>query len=359
MLRVHVLYEHDQDLRPRGAAYVRWLLPLRHPANHGHFQVTAGPAYVEGAQVVIVDRLWRPAAPSLTEVEALVCQVRREGATLIYGLDDNVLDWPGDQEGGLGLTPLQARIVRYLAREADGMIVSTEALRERFQCFNPCIEVVPNALDERLFGFSPPGADLPASRARQVIGFMGTYSHDADMMMVLQALRAVFSRRPGRLELHLVGGIAQAAVVQTLSRAPVQVVPLSAPTDAYPAFVPWMARVLHWDLAIAPLEDTPFTRCKSDIKFLDYSLLGIPGIYSRVRPYASAVRHLETGWLVDNTPEAWAAALDQLLEDAVLRARLSQAAYSAVRPARILRSCAVHWRIAILKIVASKRRPQC
>ena len=62
-------------------------------------------------------------------------------------------------------------------------------------------------------------------------------------------------------------------------------------------------------------EDTPFTRCKSDLKVLDYSALGIPGIYSRVTPYAATVNHGETGWLADNTTDFGRDALERRVTD--------------------------------------------
>ena len=61
------------------------------------------------------------------------------------------------------------------------------------------------------------------------------------------------------------------------------------------------ARASAWDVAVAPLHDTAFNRCKSDLKFLEYAALGLPGIYSDVVPYKHAVRHEETGLLTENT----------------------------------------------------------
>ena len=64
-----------------------------------------------------------------------------------------------------------------------------------------------------------------------------------------------------------------------------------------------MRQHLRWDVAIAPLEDDAFTRGKSDLKYLDYAALGIPGVFSDVRPYRDTVRHRETGLLAANEPE--------------------------------------------------------
>lgn len=85
-----------------------------------------------------------------------------------------------------------------------------------------------------------------------------------------------------------------------------------------------------------PLVDTPFTRCKSDIKFLDYCAIGAAGIYSNVAAYSSSVRHLETGWLEGNRTEAWVEALEELIASYEIRNRISVDANRYLFAERIL-----------------------
>ena len=135
------------------------------------------------------------------------------------------------------------------------------------------------------------------------IGYMGTLTHEADLRMVLAPLRALLRRHAGRVRLELVGGGARQTVRRRSSRACRSATLHPRHEDAYPKFVPWMRRHLRWDVAIAPLEDDAFTRCKSDLKYLDYAALGIPGVFSDVRPYRDTVRHRETGLLAANDRE--------------------------------------------------------
>jgi len=117
--------------------------------------------------------------------------------------------------------------------------------------------------------------------------------------------------------------------------------------EAYPAFPGWMRRSLRWDFALAPLVDDAFTRCKSDLKYLDYGALGIPGIFSDVRAYRETVRHRETGLIAPNDPDAWAAALDEMAGDASLRSRLALAARDEVHSSRMLATNARCWLDAV------------
>jgi glycosyltransferase involved in cell wall biosynthesis len=87
---------------------------------------------------------------------------------------------------------------------------------------------------------------------------------------------------------------------------------------------------LEWTVALAPLPDSSFHNCKFHNKFLDYTALGAPGIYSNVPPYADVIEHRRTGMLVDNSPSAWACAIENLLADASLRERIVQESWQFV-----------------------------
>ena len=113
-----------------------------------------------------------------------------------------------------------------------------------------------------------------------------------------------------------------------------------------PEFMAWFSQ-LHWDIAIAPLKDTPFNRGKSDIKFLDYCALGAAGIYSNLPVYESSIRHLETGWLADNTLESWVEALESLLLDNQLRERIAQNAAQYLLTHRTVGCCVHNWLAAL------------
>jgi glycosyltransferase involved in cell wall biosynthesis len=112
-----------------------------------------------------------------------------------------------------------------------------------------------------------------------------------------------------------------------------------------------MREHVRWDFAIAPLEDDPFTLCKSDLKYLDYGALAIPAVFSDVRPYRETVRNRETGLLVPNEPDAWAAALAEMAGDAALRSRLATAARDEVYATRMLATNARRWPEALDRIL--------
>jgi processive 1,2-diacylglycerol beta-glucosyltransferase len=344
--QVHLLCERFGG-ELRSSTFIRLLLPLTHPANAAHFRVTQGRSY-EPADIVMVERTWEQ---DLSAAEELVRQARRDGTCLVYSLDDDLILLGKD--GPLkspSMTPEKVRLVELLARECDGVLVSTDRLKERMLFYNNRVFTVPNAIDERLFEQPP---ECPPGPRPLVMGFMGTSTHDADLLMIADALRRCLHKYAGDLELQLVGGIGDPATLQAFEGLPVRVL-RSGDATAYPDFVRWMWMHLHWDFALAPLEDNPFTRCKSDIKFLDYSALGIPGIYSRVASYEASVSNRETGLLVENHPAAWETAIEDIVAQGEARAELGRRARAYVLARRTLRQHAAHWREALAAILAGR-----
>ena len=348
--RVHVLHGYYGAEIPYSCTFIRLLCPLSHPALEEKIDLTHGTAEeIPDCDLLVVERhtLW-PYESQLDGFTRVLASCRRRGVPVIYELDDNLLDLRRDEPWEKYPGDSLRSVVAFLARQADGMIVSSPALAERVARLRGNVVVVPNALDERLFGFAP---DPPAPDAAAVtIGYMGTLTHEADIRMVLAPLRALLVRHAGRVRLEIVGGAEGERIASLFGGLPYRTREPGL-EDPYPKFVAWMRAHLRWDVAIAPLEDDAFTRGKSDLKYLDYAALGIPGVFSDVGPYRGSVRHRETGLLAKNEPKAWADALEEIVSDGVLRARLAEAAKAEVHGSRMLRTNATKWSDAIETIV--------
>jgi processive 1,2-diacylglycerol beta-glucosyltransferase len=345
--RVHVLHGFYGAEIPYSCTYIRLLCPLTHPALADAVEVTHGTAEaIPDCDLLVVERhtLW-PYERQLDGFGRVLSRCRARGVPVVYELDDNLLDLHHDAPWEPYTGDALRGVVAFLTRQADGVIVSTPALAGRLASLRPDVLVVPNALDERLFESAPETAAPDPSVL--TIGYMGTLTHEADLRMVLAPLRALLRRHAGRVRLELVGGAAEDRLASLFEGLPFrQLHPRQ--DDAYPKFVPWMRQNLRWDVAIAPLEDDAFTRCKSDLKYLDYGALGIPGVFSDVKPYRDTVRHRETGLLAANDERAWADALEEIVREAALRARLAASARAEVHGSRMLRTNAVRWREALV-----------
>jgi glycosyltransferase involved in cell wall biosynthesis len=104
----------------------------------------------------------------------------------------------------------------------------------------------------------------------------------------------------------------------------------------YPRFAPWVTSQREgFDIGLAPLEDTPLNRYKSDLRFLEYGAIGLPGVYSKAEAFAT-VENGVTGLVVDNTPEEWAEAVVRLWDDAELRYGIRERALRYVAGERLI-----------------------
>ncbi|WP_091871623.1 glycosyltransferase family 1 protein [Butyrivibrio sp. INlla16] len=68
-------------------------------------------------------------------------------------------------------------------------------------------------------------------------------------------------------------------------------------------------------IGLAVIKDDEFGNCKYYNKYLEYSRMGIAGIYSDVIPYRLVVHNDENGIIVKNTPDSWAESILKLLQN--------------------------------------------
>ncbi len=339
---VHVVYEYGIDYRPHSSPFLRLIRPFSHPRVQSHINTTFDLDYNgEPADLVIIDRLWRPDV-TLELVQDLVNRIQLKGAKIVYSLDDNFFDLVLENKGWPPMEFLP--IVVFLLRQADGVLVSTPALRERLLEYNSNIFVLANQLDERLLVIRHPDEINPlVASNRIVIGYMGTITHDEDFLMVLPALKAIHQHYPGLVDVQVIGVVRSEETKKELQQISVRYIRPKPDENEYPLFMLWYTGYIHWDIAISPLRETPFTRCKSDIKFLDYAAIGAAGIFSQTLAYSSTVHHREDGWIAENSPQAWEEALETLIQDNALRLKIARNASHYLYSERILAQRATDW----------------
>jgi GT2 family glycosyltransferase len=175
----------------------------------------------------------------------------------------------------------------------DRLIVATEPLKEAHRKLIGDIVVVPNYLEsERWKGLQPAQRQGPRPR----VGWAGSVSHSGDLAL----LQRVMGELAGEADFVLFG-MCPAAL-----RPYVREFHPAVPFDAYPARL----ASLGLDLAIAPLELNAFNEAKSNLRILEYGILGWPVVCTDIQPYRNApVR------CVRNRPEEWVEAIREHLHD--------------------------------------------
>lgn len=272
----------------------------------------------------------------------VITRARTLGKPLILTMDDLLTDVPAGHSSYSSYSRLRFPIL-YTLCEVDCVITTTELLAEELRRYNPHVFVVPNSLDDHLWAVDL-ATPFGGNGGPTVVAYMGTATHDEDIRLVEEPLLNVLNRGNGTVVLKFFG---QAPTGRLADHPRVIWKPYAAD---YREFVKSL-QTERIDIAIAPLTDTLFNRCKSAVKFLEYGALGIPAVYSKIPPYDSAVRHGETG-LLASTSDEFARCLNVLIDDLALRQTIGSCARSHVRSHHLLSQQTSAWELPFQAVLS-------
>lgn len=266
------------------------------------------------------------------EIRKITAAQRRRGGKSVIDLDDLLTEVPQDHLSYAAYQPLRAEILEVIA-SVDALSVTNARLKARYAPHNPDITILPNLLDERIWGPFP--APKPPADERCVIGYAGDLQHARELGIVEPALKHALQKYGAKVELKFIGFVPEG--LRGLPR-----VSGCGVIRDYRRYVRALKESAI-DIAVVPLKDEPLNECKSNIKYLDFSACAIPGAYSRVGPYIDTATNGKNALLVPNEPDAWVAAVERLVEDPGLRAELGRAAARLVAADYSLRAKAGLW----------------
>ena len=294
-----------------------------------------GPSDLDGAGVVV---LWR--VPHGGHVQGIIDYARERGALVIFDVDDlmfrpemaviDIIDGIRSQKFSEMQTQAFFTQIGRTLKACDLVTCPTAELAHHARLMGRPAYVLPN-------GFDDDSHDV-ARRARREwaelgddllrIGYAGgSRTHQRDFAVAVPAIARVLAENPqARLTLFKDPSSDEGLVLM----------------DEFPHFaaladrIEWRnlvplgalpAEIARFAVNIAPLEaDNPFCEAKSELKFFEAALAGVPTIASPSGPFGRAIEDGVTGCLARDEAE-WHAALTRLLGDEALRARMAQAAY--------------------------------
>jgi glycosyltransferase involved in cell wall biosynthesis len=218
---------------------------------------------------------------------------------IVYTIDDLITNMAESNSLRLNI-PANARTrLKYALARCDRMVVSTDFLAESYRHLIKDIRVVPNRLEKEIW---LPLRSRKRTGKKPRIGWAGGRTHQDD----LQLLKEVIEQTLGEADWIFFG------------MCPDEIRPLLSEYHPYTTLAEYPSRLaaLNLDIAVAPLAQIPFNQAKSNLRLLEYGILGIPVVCSDIDPYRGS-----PACCVENTKKAWTTALRQRIHDTKARER--------------------------------------
>lgn len=242
---------------------------------------------------------------------------------LIVDVDDNMYAVPRDNAAYYNVKLVLPRMERFL-RFADGIIVSVPNLKQVYGHLNENIFVNKNTLDfEKPYEWKPDAegnlrkfkswdelSQEPKSHKGIRIGWEGASGHVRDLEIIRPVMEKIKENYPE-----------------------VKFVCFGHKPDFCDEWHDWVSvseyptrlAGLELDIGLAPLIDSSYNRCKSNLRYLQYSALNIPTVMSPTENQTGCVA------LYARTNYEWYEAISKLIEDKKYRDELGKQAGEFVR----------------------------
>jgi O-antigen biosynthesis protein len=262
----------------------------------------------------------------------LIDLARLQGKPVIFETDDLIFEPDLFQQIGLidSLTPEERQrfrldMVRQLQtlQQADCVLTTTQSLAQAVEARSKPVYIHRNAASQEMVEQSLVAynqrQEQPQQKSTVTLGyFSGSGSHDRDFAVITPALLTLMENH-SHLHMHIGGALGLDPrfhrFQHRIHRAP------------YLSWQELPQLIAAVDINLAPLEiENPFCQAKSEIKWMEAALVGVPTVATATDAFQYAVRHGEDG-LLAILPEDWHDLLSRLILDQNWREEIGRAAY--------------------------------
>ena len=314
------------------SGFYRTLFPLSLVSEQGEIDVVFTPKEPRLEEILRYSVLWIQIAATGSLLTAARV-AKAAGVKIVYEIDDAFWAPPAGHQAEQYCTPERIDRMWRMVEIADQVVTTTTRMASPLASRSHSTPIVlPNCLPARMW----PARKRPVSGR---ILWAGSPTHAEDLESIAEPLGRVVDQFP---EAHLVlfGQDAPESVRRAV-RGRVEQLPW-VEFDEYPEALAGAAAVV----ALAPLVDNAFNRCKSAIKAVDYGACGYPVIASPVGEYAEVLAPGVTGWLAQTSAD-WHQRILQVLQAPEAADPVGRALRTWVLEHRDERACRGAWTRAL------------
>lgn len=217
-----------------------------------------------------------------------------------------------------------ARLYHDAMMRCKSSIASTEPLAKAMEKSGAGKSIViENALDPETIQTAQSIPEIRKSESDGIIRIVygsGTSTHNVDFLEASDAIYNILISSP---DVHF-----RLAGVLELPKK-FDAVKTQIERIEFCPYAEYLRILAECDISIAPLEDYIFNDSKSNIKYLEASILGLPSVCSPRPNFVSVIEHGENGFLCSNSDD-WESSLKKLIEDSLLRKTMGKNAKNSV-----------------------------
>ena len=259
-----------------------------------------------------------------------------------------------DGKNGFDMKANQIKFHAYkaLLQEADLITTTTLYLKQAMAEYSgreDNIRVVPNAID--FTQWKPMEGIREKLPGKFRFGWAVSASHGEDWLFIRPAIVDFLRKHKDAIFVIIGDTYVDMRKAHPEIAEQIEWYPFS---DLWEGHYPMRMAMLGLDAAIAPLADLEFNRCKSPLKWEEYTAFGWPTIAQNMEPYSSHIVGGETGLLASSIDE-WANALEAMYSNASLRSKLVFNAKFAVKELFDLEKIAREWAETYSNLITRKQ----
>lgn len=283
--------------------------------------------YAENASHIIIYR-----ATYSDKLSLMVQLAKKYGKPVLYDIDDLVIDtkYTNQLSYVKNLSPnekrnydLGVRGYENMLKLCDGAIATTKALKKEMEKYKPKVFINRNLASNELINISEKAYLLNKKKLSNIVKigyFSGSITHNENFNLIKHAILKILNEYEN-VELHLVGHIDLPEELKIFKGRVV-----------IHAFVDWKELpylISEVDINLGPLTKSIFNEAKSEIKWIEASLVRVTTVASKIGSFEEMIKNGETGFLVDD--HDWFNTLSYLINHSDKREKVAKNAYDYVR----------------------------
>ncbi|WP_299524542.1 glycosyltransferase [uncultured Methanobrevibacter sp.] len=249
--------------------------------------------------IVVVQRI-------LPFLDLLLARCKKHGIKIIYETDDDLLGVEKNSPSFEYVDRVRNQITNFIDG-ADVITVTTPNLASKFDSNKT--EIIHNYYVNTVFDVKK---DIK-HEGKLKLGYYGTLTHSKDLFLIKDVILNLKEKYD--FDFEVIGGF---NAEDNVSEDWYESIELPPNNMSFEVFMPWLSKVANWDIALVPLENSKFNLGKSELKYIELSVLGIPGVYSDMPVYNSVIKNGVNGLLAKDETQ-WILNIEKLISDVNLR----------------------------------------